>query len=99
MKQFTTLYIIGFSWLFASCKFNPTQLADDYCSCLKKMEQGKETKEECLELAESHNLKLQDDDEAMRKYTAHISECLTYDDIRTNEDLREDRKERRNKHQ
>jgi len=70
-------------------------MADDYCACLKKYEQGKGSVEDCREMAESHFLKLQDDEEALTKYTQYIGECLMYDDIRTNEDLRKDRKERR----
>jgi hypothetical protein len=95
-KYFYSIIILG-SLGFISCKFNPSQLGDDYCSCLKRYEQGKGTAEECLEMAESHNLKLQDDDEAMDAYTRHISDCLTIDDIRTNQDLRDDRKDRRSK--
>ncbi|MFI5204537.1 MAG: hypothetical protein ACHQF2_08590 [Flavobacteriales bacterium] len=97
MKLAAVVFFFVFS--VSSCKFNPTQLADDYCSCLQQMERGKSTTDDCREMAESHNLKLQDDDEAMKKYTQHITECLMYDDIRTNKDLREDRKDRRNKQQ
>jgi hypothetical protein len=97
MMKFFYSPLVLVSLVLVSCKFNPSQLGDDYCSCLKRFEQGKGTAEECLEMAESHNLKLQGDDEAMDAYTRHISDCLTFDDIRTNQDLRDDRKDRRSK--
>lgn len=89
--------VVSFLVTFTSCSYNPTQLADDYCACMKEFEQGKIKADECREMAESHFLKLQDDDEGLNAYTQYVSDCMTYDEIRTQEDKRKEREERREK--
>lgn len=95
MKRMCAVVVVA--WMMSSCSYSPTQLADDYCSCMKEFEQGKADADECREMAESHFLKLQDDDEGLNVYTQYVSDCMTYDEIRTQEDKRLEREERREK--
>lgn len=68
---------------FSSCKFNPEALAKDYCNCRADMESGKKTVEDCQEMAESHYLKLQSNDEGLKMYTERVLDCISSSQIRT----------------
>lgn len=82
MKYFVlTLTVLA----FASCGFNPNELAAEYCECRAEIEKGKKTEADCQSLAESHVNRLQDDPDAMNRYSSRVIECLGYPEIKTKE--------------
>jgi hypothetical protein len=68
--------------LFASCSFNPEGLAKDYCKCRADVEAGKKTAEDCKEMAESHFLKMQENEQDLKVYTEKVMDCISSDQIR-----------------
>ncbi len=78
MKIFTFLIAVV---CMASCKFSPDGLARDYCDCRVDIDNGKRTEGDCAEMAESHYLKLQDDDEALKKYSAKVIDCMGFTEM------------------
>ena len=81
MKQ--VLFILGFSALVSSCSFSPESLAKEYCNCRADIEAGKKSADDCKELTESHFLKLQDDQQALKTYTERVLDCTSSSQIRT----------------
>lgn len=84
-------YIFLFA-IAASCKMSPDALSEEMCTCLDEMEQGKKTQEECSSLAESHFLRVQDDEEALNRYNEGVNTCLGFDKIKTREDRKKKKK-------
>ena len=81
MKQAFT--ILGFVFLASSCSFSPEGLAKDYCRCRAAIESGKKSADDCKAMAESHYLKLQDDEEAIKIYTERVLGCVSSSQIQT----------------
>jgi len=80
MKQVlaTTLLLV----LVTSCTFSPERLAKDYCNCRADVEEGKKTAEDCKEMAESHFLKLQENEQDVKTYTERVLDCISSSEIR-----------------
>lgn len=81
MKHATT--ILGFVFLASSCSFSPEEMAKDYCNCRADVEAGKKKAEDCKEMAESHYLKMQTDDNALKIYTEMVLDCVSSSQIKT----------------
>lgn len=68
--------------LITSCSFNPEGLAKDYCQCRADVEAGKKTAGDCKEMAESHFLKMQENEQDLKIYTEKVMDCISSDQIR-----------------
>lgn len=75
MKQ--VLFLTTFLVLASCGQLNPEVLAREYCKCRADVEAGKRTVDACRELTESHFLKLQDDEQALKAYTENILDCTS----------------------
>lgn len=71
-----------FMLALCACKFNPERMAKDYCNCRADVEAGKKNLQECKDLAESHFLKMQENEDALKMYTEKILDCMSSAEIR-----------------
>lgn len=81
MRKWMTCSLLVFAAV--SCKFSPETLAKDYCQCRQDVENGKKKADDCKEMAESHFLRIQDDDAALKEYTERTLDCITTSKIKT----------------
>lgn len=63
--------------IFIGCKANPDDLAKEYCNCRMEIDKGTKSEEYCREMAESHTLKLQNEEGAFEKYSARVMDCVS----------------------
>ncbi|HYG49834.1 MAG TPA: hypothetical protein VD905_02975 [Flavobacteriales bacterium] len=70
-------FILFISTAFVCCRANPDDLAKDYCNCRLEIEKGTKSEEDCKNMAESHTLKLQDEEGAFEKYSEKVLDCLS----------------------
>lgn len=68
--------------IFFSCRANPEDLAKDYCNCRLEIEKGTKSEDDCKDMAESHTLRLQDEEGAFAKYSEKVLDCLSNSELK-----------------
>lgn len=77
IKSKNSTLILLVTIFLVACNRNPTDLAKDYCNCRAEIEKGTKSEQDCASLAESHTLKIQDDQNALTTYTSAILDCIS----------------------